>query len=207
MEDDPYYFLHPDRAFLDSFLSLDTEGRVVRFDSMSQLLSPGLRVGFVTGPGPLMERLDYHVQATNLHSSGLSQTLVQKLMQSWGVGGFEAHSARAATFYSRRRDVLLGAARRHLGGGLAEWNSPDAGMFLCIKLLDGITDARYLIEERAAEARVLLVPGQSFDPLDRPSPYVRASFSTATDEEIELEAGGAGEGARVMKKGRLRYSA
>ena len=58
-------------------------------------------------------------------------------------------------------------------------------MFLWLKL-NGIDDTKALIEEKAAAANVLFVPGQSFDPLDRPSPYVRASFSTASDEDMDI---------------------
>jgi len=185
LEDDPYFFLHPKRKSLDSFLSLDFDGRVLRFDSMSKLISSGIRIGFTTGPKPLMERLGYHVQATNLHNSGLSQILTQKLLDHWGEAGFDLHATRVAEFYTQRRDVLLSAAERHLSE-LAEWDVPEAGMFLWIKLLGGITDTTALIEEKAAAANVLFVPGQSFDPLDRPSPYVRASYSTASDEEMDL---------------------
>ncbi|KAL7516889.1 hypothetical protein ACHAWF_000089, partial [Thalassiosira exigua] len=67
LEDDPYFFLHPRRDSIRSFLSLDADGRVVRFDSLSKLVSSGLRVGFATGPPALLERVNYHVQATNLH--------------------------------------------------------------------------------------------------------------------------------------------
>jgi kynurenine/2-aminoadipate aminotransferase len=70
LEDDPYYFLHPNRQDLKSFLSMDTDGRVLRFDSMSKLISSGMRIGFATGPPKLMERLNFHIQATNLHNSG-----------------------------------------------------------------------------------------------------------------------------------------
>ena len=62
LEDDPYYFLQylPNRP--PSFLSLDTEGRVLRFDSFSKVLSSGIRLGFVTGPPPLIERINLHMQ-------------------------------------------------------------------------------------------------------------------------------------------------
>lgn len=56
-----------------SFLSLDTEGRVVRFDSFSKILSSGLRVGFVTGPEPLLRNIELHVQVSTLHASAISQ--------------------------------------------------------------------------------------------------------------------------------------
>ena len=79
---------------------------------------------------------------------------------------------------------MAAAADRHLQG-LAEWTVPDAGMFLWFKLI-GIDDTKYLIENEAAKANVLLVPGQAFSPLNQASSYTRASFSTASDEEMDL---------------------
>lgn len=183
-EDDPYYYVHPNREGVKSFLSLDEDGRVIRFDSLSKLISSGIRIGFATGPPKLIERLSFHTQATNLHNSGVSQIMVSKLMDHWGKRGFDEHATKVARFYCQRRDVLLAAAERHLTG-LATWSPPDAGMFLWIKL-NGIDDTKALIEEKAAAANVLFVPGQSFDPLDRPSPYIRASFSTASDKDMDV---------------------
>jgi len=194
LEDDPYYFLHPNyKSGLTSFLEMDNDeggdGRVLRFDSFSKIISAGLRVGFVTGPAPLLERLNWHTQATQLHNSGLSQAVVSKLLQDWGSiskGGFEAHAQKVAEFYQERGQVLHEAAQRHLTG-LAEWDVPEAGMFLWMNLAcSGINDTMSMIETKAAEAKVLLVPGQSFSPTNSKSSFVRASFSTASNQEMEL---------------------
>ena len=55
---------------------------------------------------------------------------------------------------------MLAAADRHLTG-LAEWNEPQAGMFVWFKL-NGISDTQSLIEQKARDANVLLVPGVCF---------------------------------------------
>lgn len=111
--------------------------------------------------------------------------MMQKILEHWGVQGFDEHARTVAQFYCDRRDVLVSAADRHLTG-LAEWVVPEAGMFLWIKLLHGVTDTKALIEDKAAKANVLFVPGQSFCPLNQKSPYVRASFSTASDEDFDV---------------------
>mmetsp|Transcript_19969 Transcript_19969/g.28961 ORF Transcript_19969/g.28961 Transcript_19969/m.28961 type:complete len:480 (+) Transcript_19969:1-1440(+) len=189
LEDDPYYFLHPNRQCIPSFLSIDHnlgDGRVLRFDSFSKLLSSGMRLGFVTGPPTLVNQLNLHTQTTNLHASGISQLLAYKLLDYWGLDGFDDHAASTATFYNNRRNVLLSAAHQNLSPDLAEWNIPEAGMFLWIKILNGIHDTKTLVEEKAVDAGVLFVPGQSFCPLNEPSSYVRASYSTASDEDMNV---------------------
>eukprot|EP00002_Diphylleia_rotans_P006209 TRINITY_DN1555_c0_g1_i1.p1 TRINITY_DN1555_c0_g1~~TRINITY_DN1555_c0_g1_i1.p1 ORF type:complete len:349 (-),score=71.69 TRINITY_DN1555_c0_g1_i1:137-1183(-) len=93
LEDDPYYFLHFGQENSRSIFSRDTEGRVLRFDSFSKILSSGIRLGFVTGPKPLVDRIQLHTQATTLHANGLSQVITSRLMEKWGPSGFDSHIA------------------------------------------------------------------------------------------------------------------
>lgn len=52
---------------------MDVDGRVLRFDSFSKVLSSGLRVGYVTGPKPLVQRIILHAQVSILHAPAMSQ--------------------------------------------------------------------------------------------------------------------------------------
>jgi len=52
---------------------MDTENRVLRFDSLSKVLSAGLRIGYVTGPKQLLERIELHVQSSVIHTPALTQ--------------------------------------------------------------------------------------------------------------------------------------
>jgi kynurenine/2-aminoadipate aminotransferase len=114
---------------------MDIDGRVLRFDSFSKLLSSGMRVGFVTGPPQLIERIELHQQASVLHSSGPSQALVAGLLNNMAKehgsahAGFAAHCDTIVEFYRVRRDSFLASADRHLTG-LCEWSAPTAGMFV-----------------------------------------------------------------------------
>jgi len=73
----------------------------------------------------------------------------------------------------------------HLPSGLAEWSEPTGGMFLWLKL--GVADTYDLITVRAREREVLFVPGSAFMLDDgQPSQHVRASYSTCTEEQMNL---------------------
>ncbi|XP_064617176.1 kynurenine/alpha-aminoadipate aminotransferase, mitochondrial-like [Liolophura sinensis] len=184
LEDDPYFYLQFNKPRVPSFLSLDTDGRVLRFDSFSKVLSSGMRVGFVTGPRTLVDRIILHMQASVLHCSSLSQVLLLKLLQDWGSEGFDKHVEKVASFYRERRDICLKMAEKHLKG-LADWSEPTGGMFLWIKL-DGIPDTYKLILEKAREKEVLFVPGSIFLPdYTSPSSYMRAAYSLATPEQMD----------------------
>lgn len=87
-------------------------------------------------------------------------------------------------FYLRRRDLMISLAQKYLSG-LVEYTIPTAGMFIWFKLLH-VADSKILIEGSARKALVLLVPGQVFMPNNEPTNYVRASFSSASEHDMEL---------------------
>ncbi len=73
--DDPYYYLYFGNAPRPpSYFSLELElpevGRVIRFDSLSKILSSGIRIGFACGPEPIMTVIDMHV---SLFTSSISR--------------------------------------------------------------------------------------------------------------------------------------
>ncbi|KAH9949122.1 PLP-dependent transferase [Amylocystis lapponica] len=168
LEDDPYYFLYyGDAARYPSYFKLELElpevGRVLRFDSLSKVLSSGIRIGFASGPEPLMQAIDMHTAVANLQTSSLTQTLTVALLDAWGYDGFAAHTTAVSRFYRAKRDVFALALRRHLIG-LAEWSEPEAGMFFWFKLLlsedtDAEGDSESIIRTKAYE-RVFLPSGR-----------------------------------------------
>ncbi|XP_067601470.1 kynurenine/alpha-aminoadipate aminotransferase, mitochondrial-like isoform X2 [Pseudorca crassidens] len=185
IEDDPYYFMQFNKPRAPTFLSMDVDGRVIRADSFSKVLSSGLRIGFITGPKPLIERIVLHTEVSTMHTSTFTQLLVSQLLHQWGEEGFLAHVDRVIDFYRKQRDALLAAANKWLSG-LAEWKVPTAGMFLWVKI-KGLHDVRKLIEEKAFKKEIFMLPGYHFY-LDSsaPCPYFRASFSLASPEQMDM---------------------
>ncbi|XP_026555479.1 kynurenine/alpha-aminoadipate aminotransferase, mitochondrial isoform X1 [Pseudonaja textilis] len=184
IEDDPYYFLQFNKPWAPTFLSMDIDGRVIRTDSFSKILSSGLRIGFLTGPKPLIDRVILHIQVSTMHTSTFTQLMIAELLQQWGLNGFLDHVDSVVDFYKQQRDVMLNAADKWLKG-LADWHIPAAGMFLWIKI-KGVPDTQELIMKKALEKQVLLVPGCSFNiNSSDPSSHVRASFSLSSPSQID----------------------
>ncbi|KAJ8262131.1 hypothetical protein GJAV_G00162680 [Gymnothorax javanicus] len=184
IEDDPYYFLQFEKPWAPTFMSMDVDGRVIRTDSFSKILSSGLRIGFLTGPKPLIDRVVLHIQASTMHTSTFTQLMVSQLLHGWGHEGFLNHVNGVVEFYRKQRDAMLSSADTWLKD-LAEWHAPAAGMFLWIRL-KGISDTKQLIMEKALEKEVLLVPGGAFNINSSvPCPFVRAAFSLSTPQQID----------------------
>jgi len=210
-EDDAYYFLHFDpKNRAPSYFSLEKSdggqtGRVVRFDSLSKIISSGIRLGFVTGPNRILEIINLHTSNTNLQPSSVTQAITSKLLTHWGHERFSKHCEQVSQFYCEKLEVVNAAAERHLAG-LAEWNKPVAGMFLWLKLniaspgKEHEADSSDLIATRAVQKGVLAVPGFAFLPNAGKSPYVRTSFSL-------IDAASADEGfarlASVIREARV----
>lgn len=72
---------HSRQNFPPSYLRLDTEGRVLRFDSFSKILAAGLRVGWVTGPQPLIRKICLHKGASVISSASMSQVAIVLVRQ------------------------------------------------------------------------------------------------------------------------------
>ncbi|KAG1043636.1 hypothetical protein G6F46_011219 [Rhizopus delemar] len=184
-EDDPYYYLQFQSPRVPSYFSLDTDGRVLRFDSMSKILSSGLRIGWVTGPPALVERIDLHTMVTNLQPSGIPQLMAYELLNLWGYDKFFKHIETVSGFYRTKAEQFSECLERRMKG-YGEWVVPTGGMFFWIKLLGGITDSSDLIMNTAIpKKKVLALPGKVFIPAGNQTPYLRVSFSNVSYEQMD----------------------
>ncbi|XP_019390246.1 PREDICTED: kynurenine/alpha-aminoadipate aminotransferase, mitochondrial-like isoform X2 [Crocodylus porosus] len=184
IEDDPYYFLQFEKPWTPTFLSLDVDGRVIRTDTLSNIISPGLRIGFLTGPKPLIDRVILHIQVSTMHTSTLIQVLISQLLHMWEEEGFLNHVDKVIELYRTQRDAMHAAANKWLKG-LANWHIPEAGMFLWIKI-KGISCEQWLAINQAFQNEMLLFSNQAFNSDDsNPSFYIRASFSSPSQDQMD----------------------
>ncbi|KAJ2725020.1 hypothetical protein GGI07_001589 [Coemansia sp. Benny D115] len=213
IEDDPYYYLQFDKyrepeanvsaeerlgrlpgvdRLLPSLLSLDTDGRVIRLDSFSKILAPGLRCGWITAPRYMTDKIQFHNETTIQQPSGLSQALVSKLLnEDWGHSGWEKHLVQTQKEYALRRDIFVDLCREKLAG-IVEFTVPEAGMFLWFRVLlreelqgrKGIMDEVF---ESMVRSHVLLVPGRMFAAVEgQEGPFMRAAFSYASVDDLAV---------------------
>uniref|UniRef100_A0A061R2Z4 Kynurenine/2-aminoadipate aminotransferase n=1 Tax=Tetraselmis sp. GSL018 TaxID=582737 RepID=A0A061R2Z4_9CHLO len=193
LEDDPYFYLQLpgseeaegaglDLGHVGSFLSVDTDCRVVRLDSFSKFLAPGLRIGWVTCADPVHSALVYSTQQTTQGASSCSAVLAMELLRQWGRTGLDRHLRRLQRQYGRKARAAAAAAERHLAG-LASWAAPSCGMFMWLTA-EGVGDTRDLMPE-LVEQKVVLVPGSFFYLDEGASSSFRLCFASASEEDLE----------------------
>jgi DNA-binding transcriptional MocR family regulator len=172
-----------------SYLSLDVDGRVIRVDSFAKFLAPGLRLGWVTARADVVAKLTSALHAHTVGPCGLSQGVAAAMLGAWGDAGLEAHLRRVQAEYARRAATAAAAAARELGG-VADWAVPRAGMFLWVRLV-GVEDAGEVWQE-LRRAKVVCCPGGVMHcsggragERAAPSPFLRISYSAASEAELE----------------------
>ncbi|XP_067678835.1 kynurenine/alpha-aminoadipate aminotransferase, mitochondrial-like isoform X2 [Haliotis asinina] len=182
IEDDPYHMLQYSRPLLPSLLSMDVDGRVLRCDTVSKLMSAGARLGYVSGPKQFLDRIVDLREGVSGGGSILTETIMMKVFQNMGYDGYIEHGCRVADFYHQRSQVASRTAEKYLKG-LAEWSAPQAGMFLWMKLL-GVEDSRPVCQKLIQKGAVV-VQGHIFCPVSVNSPYIRVSFSYASEADLD----------------------
>ncbi|BCB80700.1 PLP-dependent aminotransferase family protein [Phytohabitans flavus] len=176
-EDDPYVDIRFRGEAHPSMLSLDETGVVVHASSFTKTVCPGVRVGYLVGPAPLIG--DIAKRATNLYISPgmVAQAIVHQFCASGDIDR-SVETVRAAL--GERARVLATALREHIPG--VRFTEPDGGYFLWIELPDDVLADD--VFTAAAERGVAVVKGSDFL-LEGGEHALRLAYSAVTVDQIE----------------------
>lgn len=178
VENDPYSELRYEGQPLEALKQLDEHGGTVLLRSFSKASFPGLRVGWVVGPKPLLDRLRHAKEAADLHSDQLSQAVLLEFAES---GRLEAHRQRLLGAGGERLRVTLEACREFLPPG-TRWTRPEGGMNLWVSLPEPL-DAGELLP-RAQKLGVAYLPARYFAVTRQEPGGLRLSFAGLAPQQI-----------------------
>jgi len=178
VENDIYGELRYMGAALPSLKELDEGGNVVLLRSFSKVAFPGLRVGWVAGPAPLVERLTEAKQLADLHTDQLSQALLLRFLES---GRLAAHVACAVAAGAARLAATLEGCRRYLPED-TRFTRPQGGMNVWVELPAPLDTAELL--PRAEREGVAYLPGKYFAVARPAAGALRLSFAGLEPERI-----------------------
>ncbi|SAK41792.1 class I/II aminotransferase [Caballeronia temeraria] len=178
IEDDPYGALDYAGAPLPTLLSMAPD-HIVHLGSFSKVLAPGLRVGYIIAPEELHFKLVQAKQATDLHTPSLTQRIVYEVVKD---GFLDTHVPKIRALYRDQCNAMLDALERHMPAGV-EWNRPEGGMFVWVKLPKHI-DSMKLLEQAIAQ-NVAFVPGGPFFANEAEHNTMRLSFVTVPPATID----------------------
>ncbi len=178
LEDNPYGLLRYEGSPQPTLRSLDGGLYVMYLGTFSKILSPGIRLGWVAAPAPVLEKLNLGKQAADLCSSTLSQLMVQAYFEE---SPWRAYVDSLTEIYRARRDTMLDALAEFFPAE-AQWTRPAGGLFIWVTLPDFIDTTDLLA--RALRDNVAFVPGEAAYLDGRGRSSMRLNFSGSGEDAV-----------------------
>lgn len=187
-EDDPYGELYFDGEKMPSVLEMEAAQRgttsiedctTIYAGTFSKTLTPGLRVGWVAAAFPVIDKMVQAKQATDLHTSTLSQFITYEMIRD---GKFlDDHVANLRKVYRERRDLMLATMDKNFPAEVT-WTRPSGGLFTMVTMPDYMNAVDVLKE--ALKQNVAFVPCDGFFIGETGHNTFRLNYSNARPEMI-----------------------
>ncbi len=177
VEDDPYGRLRFEGGHVKPLRALDDE--VIYLGTFSKIFAPGLRLGWIVAPQPILAKVLLMKQGADLCGSAFAQVVAERYFRSTR---WRRVLQTLTQTYAERRDAMLAALEEHFPPE-ARWTHPEGGFFVWVELPPYVDCANMLAE--AVEHGVVFAPGDGFYPDGRGRNCMRLAFCFAKPEAIE----------------------
>lgn len=179
LEDNPYGAIRWEGENLPSLKSMDKTGHVIYMGTLSKILAPGLRLGWVVAEPELIKKYTMMKQSADLHTDSLAQYIAAEY---FAQNDINEHIATITNLYHKREQIMMAAIDKYFPAGVKHSN-PEGGMFLWV-MVPGIDDTQVLFD--AALARnVAIVPGDPFFGNETIPGTFRMNYSNTPEDKIE----------------------
>ncbi|MHB8740539.1 MAG: aminotransferase-like domain-containing protein, partial [Coriobacteriia bacterium] len=176
IEDDPYGRLRFEGGHCLPLRALDDD--VIYLGTFSKIFAPGLRLGWVIAPKPILAKILLAKQAADLCGSAFAQTTAERYFADTRWRKVLQDLTRA---YSEQRDAMIEALTEHFPAE-ASWTVPEGGFFVWVEM-PTFLDLKSILAE-AVERGVTYVPGDAFYPDGRGRNCMRLGFCYAEPDAI-----------------------
>lgn len=180
LEDNPYGDLRFAGENIRSIKSMDNDGVVVYSGTFSKVLAPGIRVGYVSGPKEIIQKIIVCKQVSDVHTNIWAQVLASKFLEQCDM---DKHLASLREIYKKKCNLMLDEIKKNFSSKI-KCTKPEGGLFIWCTLPEDC-DMMQFCNRAVQEYKVALVPGSAFmvNETDKTTSF-RVNFSTPTDEQI-----------------------
>lgn len=176
LEDDVYHELLFEKS-MPAMKSMDQTGQVLYVGSVSKTLSPGLRIGWVVAPEPVINRLADIKMQTDYGSSAFSQEIVAHWLST---DLYERHVVSLRQ-QLKERALFVEAILEKDFGQIATWEKPMGGFYIWLRFNEPVVNKALFL--KLIKTNVLINPGYIYDPSDLY--HIRLSYAYASLEELK----------------------
>jgi GntR family transcriptional regulator/MocR family aminotransferase len=178
LEDDYDHEFHYDGRPVLPLASTDHAGLVVYIGTLSKILAPGLRIGYLVAPPAVVRSASAIRSLLDIQGDQTTEAAVAALMEE---GELQRHVARVRRIYANRRDILADSLRRAFGDGV-EFTLPPGGMALWVRLHLAVDLDEWV--RRSVEHGVWWSTGRRYAFAGGPPPFARLSFACLNEREL-----------------------
>jgi 2-aminoadipate transaminase len=199
IEDNPYGQLRFEGESLPTIYSLDKDDNVVYLGTFSKIISPGIRLGWIVAPTPLLQKFNLGKQAADLCPSTMAQMIVNEYFR---VARWQDYVETTTRIYHKRRDAMLAALEEYFPEE-ATWTVPQGGFYIWATLPEYL-DTADLLALAVEEEKVAFVPGSGAYVDASGSNQMRLAFCAVPEDKIDE---GIKRLAKVVKNQMALYKA
>ncbi len=178
IEDNPYGEIRFTEEALPTLKSLDTKDKVLYLGSFSKVLCPGFRVAWMCGDKEIIDKAELLKQGIDLQSNQFSQVQVIEFLKKYDLN---KHIEKIRAEYKKRCLLMLDTMKQYFPEEI-KYTKPDGGMFIWLELPDEINVDELL--DKAIEAGVAYVSGESFFANNGPKNTMRLNYTTMPEAQI-----------------------
>ena len=178
IEDDYDHEFHFEGRPVAPLAASDRGGNVIYLGTLSKVLAPGLRLGFVAASERAIDSLSALSATVDRQGDQILEYAVAELIED---GELQRHARKMRRIYESRRDALASLLARELAGALS-FQLPAGGMTLWARVDDGIKLEAW--RERALARGVAFSTAREFALDGRPRPYVRLAYGRYDEAEL-----------------------
>ncbi len=180
LEDNPYGDIRFAGENIPSIKTMDKDGIVIYSRTFSKTLAPGLRVGYVSAPKPVIQKMVVCKQVSDVHTNIMAQMICDEYLKNYDM---DAHLEEIRAVYRHKCGLMLDGIDKNFSKKITV-TKPEGGLFIWATLPEG-SDMMGFCNTAVKKYKVAVVPGTAFliHETDKTSSF-RLNFSTPTDEQL-----------------------